>query len=73
MLTLVVLFYLLLVYPEATERSLKVRVDDDVAVYQGTEALVDSHAIDGWQWTTVYDATLYTNLLVITAYNQVRQ
>jgi len=58
------------VYPEAKNRALKIRVDDDVAVYQGSQTVVNSHTIPGWQWTSVYDATITTNLIVLTAWNQ---
>ena len=59
------------VYPDAKQRALKIRVDDDVAVYQGENTVINSHTIPGWQWTTVYDANINTNLLVLTAWNQV--
>jgi len=58
-----------LVYPEATSRALRVRVDDDVAVFQGSQMLVNTHIIPSGQWRNVYDLTLTTNLLVLTAYD----
>ena len=51
--------------------QLKIRVDDDVAVYQNGQAIINSHDIAGWQWTTVYDAELTADVLVLTAFNQV--
>ena len=51
--------------------QLKIRVDDDVAVYQNGEAIINSHDIPGWQWKTVYDAEFIADVLVLTAWNQV--
>ena len=59
-------------HPEAEQKALKIRVDDDVAIYQNGRAVLNTHIIPGWQWTNVYDIALTADVLVLTAYNQVR-
>ena len=51
------------------EFDLKIRVDDEVTVYQNGKTVHDTFDIGGSQWNIVYDVELSHNLLVVKAYN----
>ena len=53
------------------EHDLKIRVDDEVAVYQFGEVVLDTFAQWFSQWDVLNDVKLTDDVLVIKAYNGV--
>ena len=54
-----------------SEFDLKVRCDDELAVYSDGVAVHDTYAVGGSQWNIVYDVKLTSDLVVFKASNGV--